>query len=335
MSTQEGNKFYQGNYYSTAKQDSLATFVDSLRDFRRVVSFEKVDSDRNFVQIEGISYIMSPNKKDAKKMDLRPWEGMNGICETNLKISLPEISDVVLCLFERKLYLKFYSVTSKEMPITREIKLSEDVALAVQDSSNQVTHILSCGVRSEHILFIYKQKGKLCYLMAQISGDLNSNMQLSSKGTFPEFDDSNSELGDKSKFYHTSNLMDAEMADDHLVMMIVRNGSSRFLKYTTSSNFKLALSSVLILPAHVNFITKKKMVPLVEETKIDNEAVSKLEKGLTHTWISVLVKVKITDPLTKLDKTSTQVLVLDPRSLNINALSLLEVPAGYDVLEVG
>lgn len=278
---------------------------------------------------------MSPNVQDAKKIDLKPWEGMNGICEVSLKISLPEVSDVVLCFFDRKIFLKHYSLSSKQEVITREVKLSEEVAMAVQDNTNQVVQILSCGVRSEHILFLYKQKGKLLYLMAEISGDLHSHMQLTSKGEFPEFDDQNSELGDKSIFYHTNNLMDAKVADENLVIMILRNGSSRFLKYSMSGNFKFKLSSVLVLPAHLNFISNKLMMPLIEETKVDNEAVSKLEKGLTHTWIAVQIKVKMTDPVTKLDKTSTQVMLLDPWSLNINALIFLEVPLGYDVLEIG
>lgn len=49
VSTQEGNKFFQGNYYNTANKDSEAKYVDSLRDFRKIVSFEKIDFERNFV----------------------------------------------------------------------------------------------------------------------------------------------------------------------------------------------------------------------------------------------------------------------------------------------
>jgi hypothetical protein len=71
------------------------------------------------------------------------------------------------------------------------------------------------------------------------------------------------------------------------------------------SDFRFELASTLVLPPHLNFLSNKLMVPIVEETKIDNEAVTKLEKGLTHTWIAIMIKVKITDPVSKLDKTSS------------------------------
>ena len=172
VSSQEGNKLYQGTYYETAIRDTSVSLISQLRDFRKIVAFEKINNDRNFVQVESLSYILGPVAPNQAKIELQPWDGINGICEFHQKISLAEITDVILCFYERKLFLKYYSLKKNEEVITREMRMSEEVAGSVQDSSAEILAILSQGFATEHIVIIYKLKGKLLYLLTQITGDL-------------------------------------------------------------------------------------------------------------------------------------------------------------------
>lgn len=317
------NTLYTGPYHQGEDRGELKE-KENFTDFRTILGVETMENYTTFVQIKDLSYFIQLGRDESS---LKPWGGLNGICKDHVKLKHKGLGSSVLCYFQKKFFVKY--VDSKGITRTKQVQVEYYTKKFLKNSKRKFMKLLTSDEFHDDFMMIYTEDTDVKSAFFELYGDLHPIVQILTNNSLPKIHET------KEGYYKLSQISEIKLAGRYLIYIVNTEKVHSFLVSYISYNFSFFLLKEIILPDKVRFMRIPKMVVNKIETKIDKEAVSKMDVGFIKRSVACKVYLTVQNPITKNEERIPSLMVMDTESHSINSLSIIQLKKGYDFLEFG
>jgi hypothetical protein len=325
VSTKTDTNIYTGNRFPTNTEETLSPTY-TMRDFRELTTYYPINLTHGLAQVQEVIYTLSPF--DDMNMTEVSSKGVNGVCHNSTLMFHDKLGPLHFCIHDLKTFYKRLIDDSniESLTMTTEVQnvlKSMNKIRFLKSSESYINQIFMFYTRNSEALKDTNYKDYTMFMaILRIDHKADPRLVLVSNYMLPfgEKFDTNANLyaleiaGNRAIFLERSNV---EKGEHRIGIMSVDRGLEPFIL-----NY-LPLPSKLLVEATTRFI----LTDVSDETDIDHNQNSVM--SIESKSYQICFKVMMAD--TK----EIKVVVFNPQAPIFSALSIIELPPEFKVLDSG
>lgn len=326
VSTKTDTIIYTGNRFPFATNESLILSY-MMRDFRSLTDFYPINGTHGLAQVQEVIYTLNPFDETNATTEV-PSRGVNGVCHNSTLVFHDKLGPLHFCVYDQKTFYKRLLDDSKIEPLT--------ITKEVQDilkSLNRIRFLRYSDAFINHIFMFYTLNSEalkdtdffeytMFLAVFRIDHKADPSLVLVSKDIMP-FDiklDTNANIyaldmaGARAIFLERSNV---EKGEHRLGIIAVEKGQPPLILYY------IPLPTKLLVEQTTRFILTN--VPDENDIDLNQNSVMSVESKYYQICFKVI----------NADTKDTMVVVFNPQVPIFSALSIIELPPEFKVVDSG